>query len=79
MKPSSAAGDSDNPGVSINFDAQAFHDQDEADYAREEQQRHHEVLILTRSNISHLFLLGIILLLAIYYLNIIKLWWNTFC
>ncbi|CAH1789680.1 unnamed protein product, partial [Owenia fusiformis] len=30
-------------GTSINFDAQALHDQDEADFQREELERHHEL------------------------------------
>jgi hypothetical protein len=30
-------------GTSINFDAQALHDADEAEYHREEKEREHEV------------------------------------
>ena len=34
-----------NPGTSINFDAQALHDADEAEYQREENERQQEVCI----------------------------------
>ena len=33
------------PGTSINFDAQALHDAEEAEYHREEREREHEVSI----------------------------------
>ena len=40
MKPTSST------GTSINFDAQALHEQEEAEYQREEQQQQNEVLII---------------------------------
>lgn len=40
MKPT----DDSNPSVSLNFDAQALHNQEEAEYEREEQQRQQEVI-----------------------------------
>ena len=41
MKPASAA-------TSINFDAQALHEQEEAEYQREEQERQNEVSIMSK-------------------------------
>ena len=41
-----SAGPPSNPGTSINFDAQAQYDADEAEYRREEQERQFEVCIV---------------------------------
>ena len=42
MNPSST---SPNQGTSINFDAQALHDAEEAEYQREEAERQNEVFL----------------------------------
>ena len=43
MKPAVGAVGADTPGTSINFDAQAIHDAEEAEYQQEEQDRQNEV------------------------------------
>ena len=42
MKPVTGA---PTPGTSINFDAQALHDAEEAEYQQEEQERQNEVSV----------------------------------
>ena len=44
MKPAASA------GTSLNFDAQALHEQEEAEYQREEQQQQNEVEMMNLNN-----------------------------